>query len=369
MAEYVWLDGQKPTAKLRSKTKILNEPVERLEDIPYWGFDGSSTEQAEGHFSDCMLKPVRFVQDPLNKDPHILVMCEVLNADGTPHTSNTRHVLEKATFKFREHDPLFGIEQEYTLYHKDWPLGWPKDGFPHPQGRYYCGVGHDEVHGRPLVEAHLKACLEAGIHIAGINAEVMPAQWEFQVGAVGPLEVSDELWLARWLLYRLGEEHEVYAKLDPKPMPGDWNGAGGHTNYSTKEMRAEGGLQLIQKACEKLGQFHKQHIKIYGADNDTRLTGKHETCSIYQFRYGISDRGASVRIPMDTANKGRGYLEDRRPAANQDPYQICTALLETTLGEGFNPNTYEWSNFTFDESKTIKVQTEMTKAPGPHNLL
>ena len=345
MAEYIWLDGRKPTAKLRSKTKVISGPVERVEDIPFWGFDGSSTEQAEGHFSDCMLQPVYFVQDPINKEPHILVMCEVLNADGTPHITNTRQFLRAAAEKYKDHDPLFGIEQEYTLYRKEWPLGWPIGGFPHPQGRYYCGVGHDEVHGRPLVEVHLKACLEAGIALSGINAEVMPAQWEFQVGTLGPLEVSDQLWLARWLLYRLGEEHQVYAKLDPKPMPGDWNGAGGHTNFSTNEMRKEGGLEYIKQTCEKLGRYHKQHIRVYGAENNLRLTGKHETCSINDFRYGISDRGASIRIPMATANAGKGYLEDRRPAANLDPYQICTALIETTCGDGFDPDKYGWENY------------------------
>ena len=345
MAEYIWIDGRKPTAKLRSKTKIISGPVNTLADVPLWGFDGSSTEQADGHFSDCMLKPVRYVKDPVNGEPHLLVLCEVMNPDGTPHASNTRHVLAELAEKYKAHESLFGIEQEYTLYRKDWPLGWPENGFPHPQGRYYCGVGYDEVHGRPLVEEHLRACLAAGLAISGVNAEVMPAQWEFQVGALDPLGVGDQLWLARWLLYRLGEEHKVYAKLDPKPMPGDWNGAGGHTNFSTKFMREPGGLDVIKQTCEKLGKFHSQHIRVYGADNDLRLTGKHETCSIHDFRYGVSDRGASIRIPMDTANKGFGYLEDRRPAANLDPYQICAALIETTCGDGFEPGKYGWGNF------------------------
>ncbi len=356
MAEYIWTDGRTPTAKLRSKTKIIDGPVRKLEDIPRWGFDGSSTEQAEGHSSDCMLKPAYYVPDPINGDPHLLVMCEVLNANGTPHLSNTRHILAQAAEKYKEHEPLFGIEQEYTLYQKDWPLGWPEKGYPSAQGRYYCGVGSDEVYGRPLVQAHARACLQAGISLSGINAEVMPAQWEFQVGALGPLEVSDQLWLARWLLYRLGEDYGAYAKLDPKPMAGDWNGAGGHTNFSTFKMREQGGLEHIKQACERLGQFHKQHIRVYGADNDKRLTGKHETCSIYDFRYGVSDRGASIRIPMDTANKGRGYLEDRRPAANLDPYQICTALIETTCGQGFDPDKYGWGNFEFQDQKYLIIQ-------------
>lgn len=348
MAEYIWLDGRTPTAKLRSKTKIISGPINAVTDLPDWGFDGSSTEQAEGNFSDCLLKPVYFISDPLRGKPHLLVLCEVFNPDGTPHTTNTRHVLAQVAERFKDHEALFGIEQEYTLYRKDWPLGWPEHGFPHPQGRYYCGVGHDEVHGRALVEAHLEACLAAGLAISGINAEVMPAQWEFQVGTLGALEVSDQLWLSRWLLYRIGEDYEVYAKLDPKPMSGDWNGAGGHTNFSTKSMRAEGGLDVIVETCKKLGGRHQEHMRVYGADNDQRLTGKHETCSISQFRYGTSDRGASIRIPMATANAGKGYLEDRRPAANLDPYQICTALMETACGEGFDPDNYGWGNFKFE---------------------
>lgn len=343
MAEYIWIDGQKPTAKLRSKTKIIDGPVHTLSDIPSWGFDGSSTEQAEGHFSDCMLKPVKYIPDPIKGEPHILVLCEVLNSDGSPHPSNTRHVLEKIAEKHKDAEPWFAVEQEYTLYQKDWPLGWPEKGFPHPQGRYYCGVGYDEVHGRPLVNAHAAAALRAGLAISGINAEVMPAQWEFQVGPLPPLELGDELWLCRWLLYRIGEDYGAYAKLDPKPMSGDWNGAGGHTNFSTRAMRAEGGLNTVNEACEKLKTFHREHIMVYGADNDKRLTGKHETCGINEFRYGISDRGASIRIPMATANQGRGYLEDRRPAANLDPYKVCAALIETVCGNGFHPEQYGWN--------------------------
>ena len=341
-AEYIWIDGKKPTAKLRSKTKIIDAPVRELADIPLWAFDGSSTEQAEGNFSDCRLKPVHFMPDPIRGEPNVLVMCEVLNADETPHETNTRAHLVKLAEKYKDQAPIFGFEQEYTLYRKDWPLGWPPHGFPHPQGRYYCGVGSDEVYGRKLVEAHMRDCLKAGFSISGINAEVMPGQWEFQIGPLPPLEAADQLWLARWILYRHGEDFEVYAKLDPKPMAGDWNGAGGHTNFSTKAMREAGGLSLIKAACEKLGKFHKQHIAVYGADNDKRLTGKHETCGINDFRYGISDRGASVRIPMDTNKKGSGYLEDRRPAANFDPYQIATALLDTVCGNGFDPKKYNW---------------------------
>ena len=323
------MDGQRPTAKLRSKTKILEGAVARLSDIPEWGFDGSSTMQAEGHKSDCLLRPVFFIPDPVRGVPHTIVLCEVFNADGSVHVSNTRAHLRAVSERFREHEPWFGIEQEYTFFDGIKPLGWPGNGFPAPQGGYYCGVGSDEVFGRAIVEEHMEACLKAGLSLAGINAEVMPAQWEFQIGAVGPLEVADQLWLGRWLLYRVAERHGVWATLNPKPVEGDWNGAGAHTNFSTKAMRAPGGMKVIEDACAKLRLAHEKHMAVYGAGNERRLTGKHETCPITEFRYGVSDRGASVRIPMATANLGCGYLEDRRPAANMDPYRVCAALIET----------------------------------------
>ena len=332
-AEYIWIDGHMPTAKLRSKTKIIDGKVSTIADLPEWGFDGSSTQQAEGHFSDCLLRPVSFMPDPIRGGDDILVMCEVFNADGTVHSSNHRAYLRKLAEKYESHDCWFGIEQEYTFFDGIKPLGWPDNGFPAPQGGYYCGVGSDEVFGRDIVEDHMEACLDAGIKLSGINAEVMPGQWEFQVGPLGPLEVSDQLWLGRWLLYRIGEDYGVSATLDPKPVKGDWNGAGAHTNFSTKSMREAGGLKFIEDACEKLKSKHSEHIDAYGADNEQRLTGLHETCSIEEFRYGVSDRGASIRIPMQTSNDGYGYLEDRRPSANMDPYRVCAALMETILSE------------------------------------
>ena len=332
-AEYIWIDGQKPTAKLRSKTKILDHHVKSLSDIPEWAYDGSSTYQASGHFSDLLLRPVRYVPDPLHRENDILALCEVFNPDGTAHWSNTRAHLRQVAEKFKDQEPWFGIEQEYTFFEGIKPLGWPDKGFPAPQGGYYCGVGSDEVFGREVVEAHADACIRSGIHIVGTNAEVMPGQWEFQIGAIGPLDMGDELWLARWLLYRIGEEFGVSATLYPKPVKGDWNGAGAHTNFSTKAMRADGGLKVIEAAMKKLEKRHEDHIKVYGAHNEERLTGMHETAPIHTFRYGSSDRGASVRIPMLTTQHGKGYFEDRRPAANMDPYQVCAILIETVCGQ------------------------------------
>ena len=331
-AEYIWIDGHKPTAKLRSKTKVFEGPVKSLDDIPMWGFDGSSTMQAEGSDSDCMLKPVYYLPDTIRGGDDILVMNEVRKPDGSIHESNTRARLVEIAEKHKDEDAWFGIEQEYTFFKGRSPLGWPNGGYPAPQGPFYCGVGADEVFGRDIVEDHMDICLQAGIQISGINAEVMPGQWEFQVGSLGPLEVSDQLWIARWILYRIAENYGVNATLHPKPVKGDWNGAGAHANFSTKPMRENGGLKIIESACEKLGRKHEEHIAVYGAHNEERLTGLHETCALHEFRYGVSDRGASIRIPMDTANNGKGYLEDRRPSANMDPYQVCAALIETTCG-------------------------------------
>jgi glutamine synthetase len=257
-------------------------------------------------------------------------MCEVLLTDGTPHLSNTRAACAETARKYADFEMWFGIEQEYTLFAGARPLGWPVNGFPAPQGGYYCGVGADEVFGRELVEKHLDACMKAGLSISGINAEVMPAQWEFQIGPVGTLEVSDQLWMARWLLYRLGEDLGISAKLDPKPVRGDWNGAGAHTNFSTKYMRED--YDACVAAAEALGRKADLHIANYGDRIEERLTGQHETASYKEYTYGVSDRGASVRIPWQVARDRKGYIEDRRPNANIDPYIVTRLVVDTVCG-------------------------------------
>jgi glutamine synthetase len=325
-AEYIWLDGQQPTAKMRCKTRVLKTG----ETPPVWGFDGSSTEQAPGDASDCVLQPVFTCKDPIRGGNDILVLCEVMLTDMTPHPSNTRAALRETAAKTAHLEPWFGIEQEYTFFEGGRPLGWPANGFPAPQGGYYCGVGADEVFGREIVEDHLEACMEAGLGICGINAEVMPAQWEFQIGPLGPLETSDHLWMARWLLYRIAEAYGVTATLDAKPVKGDWNGAGAHTNFSTNEMRES--YEPIVAACEALGTRATLHIENYGAQIEERLTGEHETCPHDEFRWGVSDRGASIRIPWMVERDRKGYLEDRRPNANCDPYLVTRLILETTCG-------------------------------------
>ena len=325
-AEYIWIDGTEPTARLRSKTKILDGKAD-LPNLPIWGFDGSSTNQAPGKASDCVLKPVAVFPDPLRGEPHVLVMSEVLLTNMTPHPTNTRALLQPVAEKYAAQEPLFGIEQEYNFFKGGRPHGFPERGFPAPQGFYYCGVGADEVFGRDIVEVHLEACLEAGIGVSGINAEVMPGQWEFQVGPLSPLDVSDHLWVARWLLYRIAEDFGVAATLDPKPIAGDWNGAGAHTNFSTKAMRSS--YEPIIAACEALGKKAIEHVENYGYGIEQRLTGLHETAPWNEFNYGVSDRGASVRIPWQVEVDGKGYIEDRRPNANMDPYIVTRMITDT----------------------------------------
>ena len=325
-AEYIWIDGSEPTQYLRSKTKVISKG----ESPSVWGFDGSSTNQAVGSDSDCVLNPVYTCPDPTRSEDDILVLCEVLNIDMSPHTSNHRAKCLEIFNEHSKHEPWFGIEQEYTFFKGARPLGWPENGFPAPQGGYYCGVGADEVFGRDVVEEHLDACIKAGIAISGINAEVMPAQWEFQVGPLDPVSVSDQLWVARWLLYRIAEDYGVTVTLDPKPVKGDWNGAGAHTNFSTKEMRNS--YDPIIAGAEALGKKADLHIVNYGDRIEERLTGLHETCSYKEFRYGVSDRGASIRIPWQVDRDKKGYLEDRRPNANCNPY-IVTRLITQTVCE------------------------------------
>jgi len=331
IAEYIWVDGTKPTPKLRSKARVLADSAEP----PIWGFDGSSTNQAPGNRSDVVLRPVLVTLDPIRGGENRLVLCETLDIDMTPHPSNTRAACAAAAEKYGKFDTWFGLEQEYTFYEGRLPLGWPVSGFPAPQGGYYCGVGADEVFGRPIVNQHLEACIHAGLHISGINAEVMPGQWEFQIGPAAAPRVADELWLARWMLYRIAEDHKgplglpVAARLDPKPIEGDWNGAGCHTNFSTNQMR--GSYDACVAAAEALGADGKPelHIANYGDGIEQRLTGSHETARYDQYSYGVSDRGASIRIPWQVEKEGKGYIEDRRPNANCDPYKVTRLIIET----------------------------------------
>jgi len=341
-AEYVWIGGS--GQDVRSKTKTLTEKPTKPSDLPVWNFDGSSTGQAPGHDSEVYLVPRSIYRDPFRRGDNILVMCDCyepprLNPDGSvtpmkPLPSNTRHACADVMEKAKAHEPWFGIEQEYTLLNAmtKWPLGWPKNGYPAPQGPYYCAAGPGNAMGRDVAEAHYKACMYAGIKISGVNAEVMPAQWEYQVGPCEGISMGDELWMSRYLMARICELYNVECSFDPKPIPGDWNGAGGHTNFSNIATRTEGtGWDAIQVQCNKLEKRHAVHIAQYGEGNERRLTGKHETSSMNDFSWGVANRGCSIRVGRMVPVEKCGYYEDRRPASNLDPYTVTRLIVETTL--------------------------------------
>ncbi len=324
--EYIWLDGFEPTQSMRSKTMIRSDFGGTVAECPMWSFDGSSTLQADGGDSDCLLKPVAIYPDP-DRINGYLVMCEVLNADGSPHRTNGR-----ATISDDDDDFWFGFEQEYFLWDPETnlPLGFPRDQTP--QGQFYCSVGAKNAFGRDIIEAHLDMCLEAGLNVEGINAEVAAGQWEYQIFAKGAKDAGDQIWVSRYLAERNAEKYGLSIDWHPKPLGDtDWNGSGMHANFSDGRMRDEGGEKLLSEICEAFGKNIKKHIDVYGAHNEMRLTGKHETQSIHEFSYGVSDRGASIRIPIGTIEDGwKGRLEDRRPASNGDPYKIAAVIIETT---------------------------------------
>ena len=329
-AEYIWIDAD---GKTRSKTRTLPATRNTVGTIPKWNFDGSSTNQAPGEDSEVIVEARAVFRDPFRPNQgNILVLCDTQTPGGAPLPTNTRVEAAETFSKHKDQVPWFGMEQEYTLFNLDQttPLGWPEGGFPGEQGPYYCGTGAENMFGRAVSEAHYEACLFAGLEISGTNGEVMPGQWEYQIGPCVGIDAGDQLWVSRYILQRVCEDFQVYCTLHPKPITkGDWNGAGMHVNFSTDKMRKKGGLDLIKKAIDKLGARHAAHIEKYGEGNELRLTGKFETASIDEFSYGVANRGCSVRIGRDTAADGFGYFEDRRPSSNADPYIVTGMIMDT----------------------------------------
>ncbi|KAJ9529624.1 hypothetical protein QJQ45_014392 [Haematococcus lacustris] len=341
-AEYVWIGGT--GADLRSKGRTLADKTWKPEELPHWNYDGSSTGQAPGTDSEVYLVPRAVYKDPFRGGNNILVMCDTyepprLLPDGTvvpmkPIPTNTRAACADVMEKVKDEEPWFGIEQEYALLNAStkWPLGWPKGGFPAAQGPYYCSAGAGVSIGRDIPEVHYRCCLAAGLLISGVNGEVLPSQWEYQVGPCTGIDMGDQLWMSRYIMYRVCEMYNVEVTFDPKPVPGDWNGSGGHTNFSTKATRtAPGGWDVIQEHCEKLGKRHAVHIAAYGEGNERRLTGKHETSSMSDFSWGVANRGCSIRVGRMVPVDKCGYYEDRRPASNLDAYVVTRLIAETTL--------------------------------------
>ena len=337
--EYVWLDGH-TTKNIRSKVRyeewnmdsssgnMSRETV--LERIREWNFDGSSTNQADTKSSDVILNPVRVYHNSLEVSDmaSFIVLCDTYNPDGTPHETNTRHKLHAVIEKYEESDDMwFSVEQEYTFMDKNnLPVNWCSET---PQGGNYCGIGSQNVNHRIVVEQHAFSCMQTGMDFVGTNAEVLVSQWEYQLGPKNAMETADDLWVSRYFLQRLSEGQDFSVSFHPKPVEGEWNGAGAHINFSTEHMREAGDKKYILDVCDALSVKHDNHMKVYGEENEKRLTGDCETQHFSKFTYGVSDRGASVRIPAQTAMDWCGYIEDRRPAANVDPYEAFGVLVKT----------------------------------------
>ena len=322
LLEYIWIDGY---GNLRSKTKVYNHTMYNLSDLPEWNYDGSSTNQADGNNSEVILKPVAVYTDPFRKLLNKLVLCETYTTDGQPHITNTRYKANKIFKDSINLHPLYGLEQEFFIT-KDGKPVWGKES--KKQGDYYCGIGGDNVIGRDLIEKAFNNCLHAGLNLTGLNAEVAPSQWEFQVCSEG-ISAGDQLYMMRYILLRTAEQYGYSIDFNPKPLKGEWNGSGCHTNFSTIEMREDNGYDKIIEAIEKLGQRHLYHMERYGEGNKERMCGLYETSSYDKFSYGVADRTSSIRIPKSTYENKKGYFEDRRPSSNMDPYVVTSLILET----------------------------------------
>ena len=337
IAEYIWIDGYQ---KLRSKTKVFNLKLDsdmrinlNINTFPLWNYDGSSTNQAEGSNSEIVLKPVQVYKDPFrqntnnNNENNYLVLCETYNVDGTPTITNTRNKALQIFNKYENLEPMYGIEQEFFISKNSVPVAFINNNEVLPQKNYYCGVGGDNIYYRNVIEEIMNNCLYSKINLTGLNSEVAPSQWEFQVCNYG-IEAADQLIMLRYIINRTLEKYDLNMDLHPKPIKGDWNGSGCHVNFSTNTMRQENGYENILSAIKNLEKYHKESIKHYGEDNHLRLTGLHETSSMDTFSYGVANRGASVRIPRTTEENKCGYFEDRRPSSNMDPYLVTSIILE-----------------------------------------
>tara|TARA_Y100000389_G_scaffold41717_1_gene36437 strand:+ start:2830 stop:3966 length:1137 start_codon:yes stop_codon:yes gene_type:complete len=354
IVEYIWLAADQ-SIRSKSRTLYIGEQNEAtLDRIPEWNYDGSSTGQAPGDSSEIILEPVAMYNDPFRGGENKLVFCEGTQSGKTVKGYNRKKALE--IFSARKDEEIwYGLEQEYVLYdgyeygegsHRQHrtkiatyqkPIGHKTHESicvvnTESQGQYYCGVGSQNIVGREIMEEHYNKCLDAGLTISGTNAEVMLGQWEYQVGPCLGIDAGDQHWMSRYVLERICEDAGLIVNWHPKPVEGDWNGSGCHTNFSTKTMRENGSQEVFEQAISRLEKNHHKHITAYGEGNDKRLTGEHETASINDFTSGVGDRGASIRIPSSVHNSGykSGYLEDRRPASNCDPY-IVTALIAKTI--------------------------------------
>jgi glutamine synthetase len=326
ICEYIWIGG---SGEIRSKTRVIDKlnAVNDFSDI-IWNYDASSTNQlnSDGD-TEGILQPVMTIRDPfrsfndcINECNCLLVLCDTYDKNGNPLKYNYRKEALKIFDKDVDKKPWFGLEQEYFIVFrkKDENIDNLIDG------NHYCGSVNQLE--RIIAEKHLKMCLEIGIKISGINAEVSNSQWEFQIGPCEGIEAGDHLIIARYLLERICEKYNAYPNYHPKPDK-NINGSGCHINFSTADTRHENGIETIYKYINKLEKDHSNTLLHYGSNNHLRLTGLHETSSMDKFTSGIGTRNTSIRIPNHVVKNGCGYLEDRRPAANIDPYDATSTLF------------------------------------------
>ena len=369
--EYVWIDAD---GNLRSKTKVMTSVVSEVENLPIWNYDGSSTRQAEGNDSEVLIRPCAIFSDPFHKldsgiEGSYLVMCDTYLPNMEPHPTNSRYPAQETFDKYSELESKFGIEQEFFVKHRDVDgensgrvLGFGEHKLlkPAPQGQYYCSIGSNNAFGRDFIMEAFHNCLKAGLNLTGMNAEVAPGQWEFQVCADG-IAAADQLYIMRYILGRTGESFGYSVDFHPKPVDSvEWNGSGCHTNFSTKAMREEGGYEVIKSALNRLGNYQELCMQNYGVDNNKRMTGELETSNFSEFSWGVANRGCSVRIPNNTVAEGKGYFEDRRPASNMDPYVVTSLLVELTaepVAEESEPVAEE-SEPVAEESEPVAEESE-----------
>ena len=348
IAEYIWLDSE---YSFRSKTRIIyNDPhrppvipddKSSVEWIPKWNYDGSSCGQSDigaGINTEIELYPVYWCWDPFRKEimergQHSHTRCIMVLCDNNATAASRRNHAIESFKKPQTSEPWFGIEQEYYLVNSEnskCPYGYTESNMPKHQKRFYCNMSREN--GRDVAEKHMWYCISADLKIAGVNAEVGPSQWEYQIGPCVGIAAGDELMLSRYIMERIVSDIPgMTISWSPKPFR-QYNGSGCHTNFSTKEMREKGGYRHIIRSIELLGQrCANAQNDLYGVDNYLRTTGTHEAPSSKEFSYGVGTRNTSVRIGKQTSKDQKGYYEDRRPGANMNPYYVIAQLNNSTL--------------------------------------
>nr|CAH7745052.1 unnamed protein product [Callosobruchus chinensis] len=313
---YLWIDHT--GENLRSKTRTLDFSPSTYKEVPIWNFNGFHTMKAPKEKSDYYLVPVSLYNDPIRRGANKIVLCETFDADEKPCKTNHRQKCVEALNKVCDHEVYIGFEQDYYIMGSDGrPFGWPPMGEPISDRQYYASMC--TVIGREITECIYRALLYAGVNVYSDCAEPAPSQWELKTNGERGVKPADDMWFSRWLMQRIAEDFGLCISFQPFVSP-RWSKSGLHVTYSTKKMRDNDGMKYIQETIKKLEKCHTEMLKIY---KSTYLGDK--------FTSGIGDRTASVRIPKIVADKKKGFIEDRRPAGNADPYKIMEALIKACI--------------------------------------